>query len=422
MRHSHGQTLFAHAVHHVREAAGISRRDHLSFRRFDVVQFAVEKLVRHFRLDQIVNARAAATPGAFGKLGQIQVRNGLQNLARLRRDFLSVTKMTRLVIGHVLRGKIFVRGRLDADLREPFVNVFHLFIPKMRTPGVSRIVGQKFRVMFQMRTATRRVRDDGVELFRRKLVDVFSRQSLRHFPFAVVRVKRAAAILLRRRDDFATVSRENFHCVAVHVAEHEVLRATDEHRDTIFFLRVGLRDRRNQIGGKFRLNRRRHCFQFAQTFREEIQNAAFAKERLQAELLIKANRRADELQPAHVHEQPAQRERANETAFGIVEVAALLGFGAGVFEKLGVIHASRTRGHASETTEAKIHFIAERLGRFETFVGDGAHQSDSSARTVAFELGGVVRRAGRQAEAAMHALLHDGVVEVFEVRVARRRF
>ena len=94
------------------------------------------------------------------------------------------------------------------------------------------------------------------------------------------------------------------------------------------------------------------------------------------------------------------------------------GFGAGVLEEFGVIHASGTRGHAGEATEAKIHFIAECLRRFETFVGDGAHQSDSPARAVAFEFGGVVSRAGRQAKAAMHALLHDGVVEVFEVRAA----
>ena len=74
--------------------------------------------------------------------------------------------------------------------------------------------------MFQMRTATGRVRDDGVELFRRKLVDIFSRETLRHFPFAIVRVQRAAAILLRRRDNFATISRQNFYRIAVHIAEN----------------------------------------------------------------------------------------------------------------------------------------------------------------------------------------------------------
>ena len=73
-------------------------------RRADVVQFAVEKFVGHFRLDQIVNARAAAAPGAFGQFDQFQIRNRLQDLARLRGDFLAVAQMAGLVIGHGLRG------------------------------------------------------------------------------------------------------------------------------------------------------------------------------------------------------------------------------------------------------------------------------------------------------------------------------
>ena len=189
MNHSQRQILFSRAVRHVSEATGISRRNDIHFCRFDVLQLSVEKFVRHFRLNQIVDSGAAATPGAFGKFRQLQIGNRFQKLAWLRGDFLAVTKMTRFVIGHILRRKIFIGRRLDSDLREPFVNVFYFLIPKMRAFLIRRILGQKFRVMFQMRTAARRVRDDGVELFRRELIDVPARQPLRHFPFAIVRVQ-----------------------------------------------------------------------------------------------------------------------------------------------------------------------------------------------------------------------------------------
>ena len=109
MNHAQRQILFSRAVRHVRETTRISRCNDFTFRRFDVLQFSIKKFVRHFRLDQIVNARAAATPRAFGKLRQFQIRDCFQKLARLRGDFLPMTKMTRFVISHVLRRKILDR-------------------------------------------------------------------------------------------------------------------------------------------------------------------------------------------------------------------------------------------------------------------------------------------------------------------------
>ena len=96
------------------------------------------------------------------------------------------------------------------------------------------------------------------------------------------------------------------------------------------------------------------------------------------------------------------------------------GLGARMLEQLGVIHARRTRRHAREATEAEIHFVGERFRRFQPAVRDGAHERDAPARAVAFEFGGVVSRARRQAKAAVHALLHDRVIEVFEMRAMER--
>src|SRR5829696_6706046 len=105
------------------------------------------------------------------------------------------------------------------------MDVFDFLVPQVRTLSVSGIVGEKFGVVFKMRAATGCIGDDGVELFRRELIDLFAGQALREFPFAVVGVKRAAALLVWRRDDFAAVAGQGFGGVAIYVRENEVLRA-----------------------------------------------------------------------------------------------------------------------------------------------------------------------------------------------------
>ena len=130
------------------------------------------------------------------------------------------------------------------------MNVLHLRVPELGAVAIRRIVRQQLGVMFQMRTAAARVGNDGVELFRRKLIDVVARQFLGQFPFAVVGVKRAAAILLRRRDDFAAIARQHFDGVAIDIAEDQVLRATGQHGHAIALLADGRGDRRDQLGRK----------------------------------------------------------------------------------------------------------------------------------------------------------------------------
>ena len=123
------------------------------------------------------------------------------------------------MVGHHLLGARDVRS-LDADLRQPFVNVLHLVIPFVGALLVGRVAREQLGVMLEMRAAAARVRDDSVELFRRKLVDVLSREPLRQLPFTVMRVERAAAVLIVRRDDFAAVLRQHLHRVAIHIAEN----------------------------------------------------------------------------------------------------------------------------------------------------------------------------------------------------------
>ena len=103
-----------------------------------------------------------------------------------------------------------------------------------------------------------------------------------------MRVKRTAAVLLRRRDHFAAVARQHVDRVAIHIAEYQVLRATGQHGNAVFSGSNGGSDRRNQLGREPVLDRWRHRFEFAQPFGQEFKDAAAPNKRLQAELLIQA--------------------------------------------------------------------------------------------------------------------------------------
>lgn len=121
------------------------------------------------------------------------------------------------------------------------------------------------------------------------------------------------------------------------------------------------------------------------------------------------------MEAVEIHEEPAEGEGSDEGTFWIIEDSGRFDFGAGVLEEFRVIDAGGASGHAGQTAEAEIHFVSERLGRFQAFVGDCAHEGDATSRAVSFQLGAVVSGARGQAQSAMHALLHHGVVQVAEM-------
>src|SRR5262249_31402033 len=125
-------------------------------------------------------------------------------------------------------------------------------------------------------------------------------------------------------------------------------------------------------------------------------------------------------EPGQIHEHPAQREGSQPRTAERSQGATIFGFGASVLEQFGVIDTCWTGGHAGEAPEAEVHLVGARVTWFEPAVRAGAHQSDASARAIAFEFGGVISRAGGQAKAAMHALLQDRIIQRFEMGRAHR--
>ena len=92
----------ARTIQNLEEAARIARGDDRRIGGFDVAEFALQEIAGHFGLDQIINPRAAATPGALGEFDEFEVGNGAEQSPRLRGDFLPVAKVTGLVIGNRL--------------------------------------------------------------------------------------------------------------------------------------------------------------------------------------------------------------------------------------------------------------------------------------------------------------------------------
>ena len=90
--------LGASAIDELQQAAWVTGSDDRRARGFNVAQLAVEKLVGHLGLDEIVNAGAAAAPGAFREINQFKVWNRAQKLTRLCGDFLAMGEMAGFMI------------------------------------------------------------------------------------------------------------------------------------------------------------------------------------------------------------------------------------------------------------------------------------------------------------------------------------
>ena len=127
------------------------------------------------------------------------------------------------MIRHRLRWGVIRRWTLHSDLDEPLVNVLHFLIPELRAPNKFRIVRQQAGVVFQVRTATAGVGDDRVKFLWRNLADGCARQLAGELQFAIMGVKRAAALLLARGHDFAAIAREDLNGIPIDITEDEVL-------------------------------------------------------------------------------------------------------------------------------------------------------------------------------------------------------
>ena len=107
MDDAQGEAAFAGAVLDLEEAAGIAGGDGVGAGDCDVIEFTIEKLGGHFRLNDVIDAGAAAAPFAFSEFDEFEFGNRFQDGAWLRGDFLAVTEMAGFVVGDGLFAQTF---------------------------------------------------------------------------------------------------------------------------------------------------------------------------------------------------------------------------------------------------------------------------------------------------------------------------
>ena len=272
-----------------------------------------------------------------------------------------------------------------------------------------------------MGTATSGVRDDGVEIFQIERIDQSACKVTGRFQFAIVGMERTATNLHLRRVDLAAISQKDIHCIAVHIRENDVLHATREHADA-----VTRRCRRFNWANDVTRKSGSCCwslrFQIPEFLWQERIELERAKNPLRPAGLIEPESPADEAQEAWASEKPLQKNTANRIAARIVECTGFLDLRASDFKEVPILHAGWASSFAGQAAEAEIHLLTEGLSRIHFAIGNRPHERNASPRAVALHFCCIVGRTGRQTHAAVHALLENGVVEVFEpcVRWVRR--
>ena len=99
MHNTEIKSLPPRAANELQQATGIRRRNDLRSGLLDMLQLSYEELIGHFRLDQVIDAGAAAAPRAFLQLDQFEIGNGAQKFPGLYGDLLAVAKVTGFVVG-----------------------------------------------------------------------------------------------------------------------------------------------------------------------------------------------------------------------------------------------------------------------------------------------------------------------------------
>lgn len=158
---------------------------------FHMFHFPVQQLPGGLGLCDIINSSRSAAPLCLRQFNHLNPGYRLQYLLRLVDHFLTMAQVAGMMICHFSAARTGIPprgicGYAEFDLREPFMNINHFMVPEVCPVGISGIVFEEVRVMFEMGTAAAGIGDDGVEGFRGKLIDIPAGQFLCEVVFAIV--------------------------------------------------------------------------------------------------------------------------------------------------------------------------------------------------------------------------------------------
>ncbi len=381
---------------HLHQAAGVRGHQHLGAGGEDVGGLAVPELARGLGVEDVVDPGRAAAQLGLGDLPQLEAGDRAEQPPRLGAHALGVREVAGVVVGHGHLERVADRDR--PELVEDLGDVAHLVGEGPGPVGVRRVVGQQPGVVLHRRPAAGGVDHDPLDPRCFEGVHDPPGVALRLGLTTVVHRQGAAAALSAGDDHFAALGLEHPSRGRVDAGEERPLHAAGEHADD----RAPLPRCRDPLGQWLWLAQpRREALHRRQVRRHPLQQAGPAHRPVQPGALHGAQRPAQQSEPAWVRE-----DREDQRAQGAIRgrpVVAPFDLGAGLLDEGVVLHPGRAGGHARHAAQAGVpvrhHRVAHRLP-----VQALLHQVDPAARGVHLLAPQHVGRAGRQAEAAVHAV------------------
>ena len=128
----------------MQNASRVTRRHDVRLERDDPLGFAIAKLARGIRLNEIINSRRAATDRCFRNVHQLEARNLDQQRTGLGAHALGVLKMAGLVKSNTQRERPALRAR--PEFRQNFAHVLAFARKAPGFFGVNGIVTKQVAV------------------------------------------------------------------------------------------------------------------------------------------------------------------------------------------------------------------------------------------------------------------------------------
>ena len=396
VQHLDRQPRRAHAGADLHEAAGVAGRERLRRGVAQRLDLAREQARRHLGLGQVVDPRGAAAVAAAGQVEQLELGDRAQQRARRRGDPLRVQQVTRIVVGHAQTQRVrrLAQAGVDQELG-----------------GVAHLAAERVADVLHVRRRSRP-----------------SSRSPRRARRAGTRGGSARAARRRPRGRPEWRCSAPQHTCSLGISTSKPLRASTATVAAFAGpntsgmtqpVRKPTRPRRAPCAGTTRGGRwgsgSAGSMRSMRASGGASASSRLARTRaLHAAALVGAQRAEQRGQPARAGDHAAQREALEGPAEPAAR-AAPVDLRAHALDQVAVAHARRTGRLAGAAGEAEAHLADHELVERDLLLRHAAHQVDPSARRAGLAAGLLVRRAVRQAQAAVHTVQCRRVVELARV-------
>src|SRR5229473_3026837 len=403
----------------LQQATGIAGNDCIGVCRRAVLCFAVPQLLRGSGRDQIVDTRRAAADFPVGNFHDLELGDCGQRFAGLRANALRVLQMAGIVIGDAHRQRLARRARFK--LGEHFRDVLAARGKGPGALGISRVVAQQVTIVLEIGAAPGGIADDDVHTRALERVNQPPRQLQCRFFLARVDHQSAAAALLARRNHFAAFGGEHPHGGVIYVWKQDALHAPEQDADAQSRRALRLHPLRRFREQRAKRNSGKQLVHRAERRGKNLEHAKAFDEPADPKGLVKPDGQQQQPETRRVRKNGKDQSAIQSLAERPRMIA--LNLRARGFDQFIVLYAGRARGHARHAAQTMVKVRDEGIGHLRLAIAGQFHQVNPPARRIHLFVPQRVRRASRQAEAAMHAFadqFHRGRVVIVEGRHSLR--